>query len=92
METAVEIDPNFARAWYNLALLQNAGGEPQVAINSLLRGEKAAPSDTRIPYARATILARLGRNDEARSAARRALELQPEFNDARTLLRSLNEP
>ena len=42
-----------------------------------------------IPYARATVLARLGRREEARNAARRALELNRDFTDAQQLLRQL---
>ena len=89
LETAVDIEPQFARAWYNLALLQNAGDEAQTAIRSLQRAETADPADARIPYARATILARLGKTDEARSAARRALEIEPDFAAALTLLQQL---
>ena len=86
LETTVAIDPHFTRAWYNLGLLQNAGGEPQVALNSLLRGEQADPLDTRIPYARATILIRLGREDEAKALLRKILEAHPDATACRQLL------
>ena len=92
LETAVAIDPHFARAWYNLGLLQNAGGEPQVALNSLLRGEQADPLDTRIPYARATILIRLGREDEAKALLRKILEAHPDATACRQLLDKLMRP
>ena len=52
-----------------------AGGN--VGTAALVRAESADPSDPSVPYARATVLARLGKLDEARSAARRALELDP---------------
>jgi len=91
LEQAVKCDPQFARAWYNLGLARSAQGDDAGALAALVRAESADPSDPRPPYARATILARLGRNDEAQAAARRALEIQPDFNDARTLIRALGE-
>ncbi len=89
LQAAVQIDPMHARAWYNLGLAQNSMGHPEQALAALLRGEGAAPRDPRIPYARATILARVGRVAEARQAAQRALEVQPGYNDARALLQNL---
>ena len=58
-------------------------------MESLIRGEAADPEDARIPYARATILAQLGRKAEAVAATRRVLELNPESRDARELLNEL---
>jgi tetratricopeptide (TPR) repeat protein len=86
LERAVALDPQHARAWYNLGLARSAQNHPADALNALARGEAAAPADARIPYARATILARLGRMDDARSAARRALELEPGLAAAREFL------
>jgi Flp pilus assembly protein TadD len=56
----------------------------------LLRAETADPSDPRPPYARATVLARLGDINAARVAAQRALALDPNFAAAAALLRQLN--
>jgi Flp pilus assembly protein TadD len=53
--------------------------------------ESAAPQDAQIPYARATIHAQLGQLMEARQAAARALELNPRFAAAATLLRQLEQ-
>ncbi|MHB8520321.1 MAG: tetratricopeptide repeat protein [Limisphaerales bacterium] len=89
LEQAVRIDPQFAQAWYNLGLACSALEQPERALEALVRAESIASSSPAIPYARATILARLGRGDEARSAARRALEIQPGFGDAANLLRIL---
>ena len=85
----VRIDPHFARAWYNLGLAQSALNQPDAAIESLVRAESLDGNSPGIPYARATILARLGRVNEARAAAQRALEIDRNFNDARQLLQSL---
>jgi tetratricopeptide (TPR) repeat protein len=89
LEAAIKLDPRHARAWYNLGLAQNELGQSSAALESLLRAESIELEDPRIPYARATILARLARRPEARAAVRRALELQPGYADAQELLEAL---
>ena len=89
LEEAVKLDPRNALAGYNLGLARNAAGNPTGAIEALLAAESIDPRDPRIPYARATIQARLGQREQARQAARRALELNPQFAEAATLLRQL---
>jgi tetratricopeptide (TPR) repeat protein len=86
----VALDPGHARAWYNLGLARNAMDQPQQAITALANGEKADPSDAAIPYARATIHARLGQRDAALQAAGRALQIRPDFPEALQLLRALS--
>ncbi|MCW5555793.1 MAG: tetratricopeptide repeat protein [Verrucomicrobiae bacterium] len=87
---AVRLDPSFARAWYNLGLAQSALNQPEPAIESLLRAESLDAHSPMFPYARATILARLDQVEEARLAARRALELRPGFAEAQQLLQALS--
>jgi tetratricopeptide (TPR) repeat protein len=89
LEVAVKLDPRHARAGYNLGLARNAAGNPTGAINALLAAETADPHDPRIPYARATIHARLGQLPAARQAAQRALELNPQSAEAAALLQQL---
>ena len=89
LEEAVKLDPQFARAWYNLGLAYAAQENSQAALDALLRAESLDAQSAQIPYARATILIRLGRTDEARRAAQRALELQPGNPQAQGLLREL---
>lgn len=91
LELAVKCDPRHARAWYNLGLARSAGGDTLGAVDALVRAESADATDPRIPYARATVLARLGKTGEAKSAARRALELNPNFAEAAVLLHQLGE-
>ena len=50
---------------------------------------KAGPRSAQVPYARATILGRLGGSLEARAAPTQALRLQPGYADAARLLQSL---
>jgi predicted RNA polymerase sigma factor len=47
-----------------------------------LRGEGANPGDPAIPYARATILARLGRAPEALQAVEKTLMIQRDHPEA----------
>jgi tetratricopeptide (TPR) repeat protein len=91
LEEAVKLDPQFAQAWYNLGLARNSAGETDGALDALLRAEALDEHAPQIPYARATILARLGRNEEALKAARRALELRPDYQDAANLIKSLEQ-
>ena len=88
---AVELQPRHVDAWYNLGLAQSALGQPEQALDSLGRAEALAPEVARIPYARATVLARLQRISEAKAAVRRALQLDPSLAQAQELLRSLGE-
>ena len=91
LEAAVRLNPRHASAWYNLGLAQNASEQSDAAIESLLRGESVEPDDARIPYARATILARLGQRQAALLAARRALEINPAHGEAKQLLQQLGD-
>lgn len=83
---AVRLDPKHARAWYNLGLARNARGDTTGGIAALRNGEVADPQDPRIPYARATIHARLGEREEARAACEAALAIAPRMQEARQLL------
>jgi tetratricopeptide (TPR) repeat protein len=89
LQAAVLLDPAHARAWYNLGLAFSSAGRSTEALDALTRAESADGFDPRIPYARATILSRLERLEEARRAAQRALEIAPGFEPARELLRTL---
>ena len=89
LQTAVTLDPTHTRAWNNLGLARHTLGDPAGALLALQRGEATAPADARLPYARATILARLGRTAEAKAAAQRALQIQPGQPEATALLQSL---
>jgi tetratricopeptide (TPR) repeat protein len=86
----VELDPANSRAWYNLGLALSGMNQSQQAIQALRNGESADPSDASIPYARATIHARLGQRDEALAAAARALQIRRDFPEALQLMQALS--
>jgi protein O-GlcNAc transferase len=92
LEEATRLDPEHGLAWYNLGLAYSAIEDPGRALEALLRAETVQPDSARIPYARATVLARLGRMKDAGAAARRALELDPDHIEAANLLRLLAHP
>ena len=73
----------------NLGLAQNALGQTDTAIASLLRAESIAPADARIPYARATILAQQGKNLEALRTLQRVLGINPDHAEGLQLLKAL---
>ena len=71
------------------AQVQDELGQLDEALQTLDQAEAAVPNDPHIPYVRATILARNGRYDEARTAANRALKVRRSFQPAIELLRSI---
>jgi len=79
-------DPHHDRAWYNLGLLLAQTSREAEGIAALRHAESIAPTIADYPYARATIHWRRSERDEARTAAQRALELDPRHAGARTLL------
>jgi len=91
LEQAVKHDPKLHRAWYNLGLARNGRGDAAGALDALARGEAANPRDSALPYARATILLRLGQRREALAAAQAALDIQPDFPEAYQLVQMLSQ-
>jgi len=89
LREAVRLDPMHARAWYNLGLGLHGRGETEEALEALVRGESAMPTDPDIPYARATILLQKNRPFEAEQAASRALNIAPNYGPALQLLESI---
>jgi tetratricopeptide (TPR) repeat protein len=89
IEQTVKLDPQHARAWYNLGLARNGKGDASGAIEALRKAEAASTGDASIPYARATIHLRMGQKEEAQEAAVRALQIDPQNQDAMQLLRVL---
>lgn len=83
---AVERDPRFDRAWYNLGLLLAQANRLPAAAEALRTAERLARTSPDYPYALATVLLRSGDRDGALAAARRTLALDPARTDARQLL------
>ena len=90
LEETVKMDPKHTRAWYNLGLVHDSLGSTSDALAALAHAETLAPDDPQIPYASASILARVGRVPEARTAANRALDIQRDFKPALEMIRRLS--
>ncbi len=86
---SVRRGPTQARAWYNLGLLLNQTSRSEEALLVLATAEAAAPTETDIPYAIATILAQQGHRSLAEAAVGRVLWINPAHAQARTLLQQL---
>jgi len=89
LQEATRLNPRHADAWRNLGLARAAKEDLTGALDALARAEELTPKDPRLPYARATVLARLNRLAESRAAAARALELRPDYPEAQELMRRL---
>ncbi len=90
LKEAVRANPSFARAWYNLGLALNGQSRIPEALDALSKGEVADPTDPGIPYARATILAQMGKKQEAIAAAQKALSIRPDHAEARQMMLMLS--
>ena len=89
-QTAVTLDPQFGRAWYNLGLACSQGGKDEAALAALGRASELMTDSPEPAYARATIFARLGRIAEARDAAKESLKRAPGYTPAGELLKALD--
>jgi predicted CXXCH cytochrome family protein len=90
LEEALRLEPSNDRAAYNLGLAYQQRGDTGRALVMLETAERANPRDARIPYARATVLMQSARHQEAREAAVRVLQVEPQHAGATELLRVLD--
>ena len=89
LQKAIAWDPFSPPFRCTTAVVLNQMGRTSEALEMLSQAEKLSAADAQIPYARATILARAGRVEEAEAAARQAIKMQPDFEPARQLLQQL---
>jgi tetratricopeptide (TPR) repeat protein len=85
----VRLDAGHIQGWFNLGLALSAFGQIDDSLAALDRAAVLAPNDPQIPYARANILFRSKRYDEARISAQKTLVLDPDFQPAHDLLQRL---
>lgn len=78
--------PGHARAQLQRGLLLVQGGDPAGGLRVLFEAEALAPDDADIRYAIAWALARWGRPEEARIAAKRVLQVAPDHAGARAIV------
>jgi tetratricopeptide (TPR) repeat protein len=85
----IQLDTGHVQGWYNLALALSAAGQTDESLAALDHASYLAPRDPQIPYARAKIFIRAKRYEEARASAQKALILDPRFQPAQNLVKSL---
>jgi tetratricopeptide (TPR) repeat protein len=81
-EMAIQIQPNAAEAYSNLAIALSKKGEMEEALLQLQRAVELTPNRPKLHYNIATILAAKGRLDEAISHYEEELQIQPQFAEA----------
>src|SRR5918994_3465848 len=86
-------DPQNARAWYNLGLLQKSTGEAEASLASFEKAASVRPDDAHSHYFVGLMAAQIQQYDEAVGSFTRALELDPflvsaEFGIARSFQRA----
>ncbi|MDB6058143.1 MAG: hypothetical protein JWO95_1987, partial [Verrucomicrobiales bacterium] len=91
LEQAVAKNAEFADGWYNLGLAYSQSGRLQDAVRSIEQAERVSSTEARYPYARATILARMGRTAEAKEAALHVLSMDPKNQQVVELLQGLEQ-
>jgi tetratricopeptide (TPR) repeat protein len=89
LEWASRLAPRDATYLYKLGLAYDKLGRGDDAVNTIARAESIDPTNPELPYARATILYRLGRRPEAREAAQRALQINPNYTPAAEFLQTV---
>ena len=89
LEKAVRISPDFAEAWWNLAVQHLRMGEDARAVEEIRHGMEFAKAPSMEWCNLAYALARLGRFDEAVDAARTSLRLDSNSPQAHYVLGTL---
>lgn len=74
---AVEVEPNDAHAWFNLAYVRDKGGMDEAAVAAFQRATGLNPSNDRAWYGLGMLHARHGRHADAAAALTEAGRLQP---------------
>ena len=75
LKAALEREPNNARAWYNLGLLDRAEGKDEAALEDFQRAAKLAPGDADTWYFLGATYSQLHREQDAIAALQQALAL-----------------
>ncbi|MGA8273015.1 MAG: tetratricopeptide repeat protein, partial [Candidatus Sulfotelmatobacter sp.] len=90
-QKALMIDPDLVDASTNLAVIEAKAGKLQNAIALWQKAFEHAPARSSIGLNLARAYCDEGKVDEARSAALRVLEFNPDLATARQLLKDLNQ-
>lgn len=86
---AVASAPEMARSWYNLGLLCAQQERLDEAVEALQKAAEADKESPDMPFALATVFLRQNNRQAAQEAARRALQINPNYTPASNLLNSM---
>ncbi len=89
LEKLVVNHSDFDRAWYNLGLLYSQQNQPEEAIRRLDKAIELNPLQPDYPYAKATILIRMGAIPETLEILQSILEVYPNYAPAAQLYQRL---
>jgi tetratricopeptide (TPR) repeat protein len=90
-QRAVEISPDYARAWSQLGLAYALSGEVKAAEEALLKGIELAPNSSNAHYHWASFAAAFtSKMDSAKRSAKQAVEINPDNLPALRINRKLN--
>jgi tetratricopeptide (TPR) repeat protein len=89
LQTLCRQNPNSADYQFKLGMALSAAGQIEASLATLNRAAALSPKDPQIPSARAAILIRAKRYQEARAAINQSLGIQPAYPPALQLLRTL---
>ena len=90
LQRAIDDQPYFARAWYNLGVLRYDGREHGEALRFFRRAVRLDPGYVKAHFAVVETLVREDRMDEARTAYRQLESLAPASDEAETARRLLD--
>jgi len=79
---ALELDPQFGEAWFNLAGALRRAGRSEEALQPARRAADLSPDSARVQFGLGAVLVDLGQDAEAAVALRAALALEPDHADA----------
>jgi tetratricopeptide (TPR) repeat protein len=91
LKKASNLEPDNSRFLYVYAIALNTSGENQEALGMLLEAAQQFPGDIEILFAISTISRDLGKNQQAINYAQKILDLEPQNQQAISLLNSLKE-
>lgn len=77
LNLAVELEPDDAHTWFNLAYVRDKGGQDEAAVAAFKRATELNPDNDRAWYGLGMLHARHGRHREAAQALAEAGRLQP---------------
>lgn len=88
-ETLIEVLPNDVDAWLRYGLALEARGDLPGADTVLARAMELAPRNPQAMFHRARVAAKDGRTQDAVTLLQQALEIDPDYAEARTALQGL---